>query len=133
LLRADPERLGGAERGAPLLRHQHHGADRAATPTDQGSARDLAAIPDVFSPFLGFPLLAHSLFLPLGLGPASRLNMPSWRVIRALAHAISPALSTGLACGLAAAHGENPCNNVAPRGTQKRAPLISRACFSPAR
>src|SRR5262249_6309278 len=69
LLRADPERLGGAERGAPRLRHQHHGADRAATPTDQGSARELAAIPDVFSPFLGFPLLAHWLFLPLGLGP----------------------------------------------------------------
>ena len=59
LLGADLERLGGAEGRTPRRRHQHHGADRAAAPADQGAARDLAAIPDVFGPFLVLPLLSH--------------------------------------------------------------------------
>ena len=59
LLGADFKRLGSAEGGAPRRRHQHHGADRAAAPADQGAARNLAAIPDVFGPFLVLPLLSH--------------------------------------------------------------------------
>src|ERR1700684_4026744 len=43
--------------GAPKA--ARHGADPAAAPADQGAARDLAAIPDVFGPFLVLPLLSH--------------------------------------------------------------------------
>src|SRR5262249_46583553 len=59
LFRTDPIGLGRAEGGAPGLRHQHHGADRAAAPADEPPARELAAIPDVFGPLLFFPFLRH--------------------------------------------------------------------------
>src|SRR5438477_21133 len=71
LLGADLEGLGGTEGRAPRRRDQHHGADRATAPADEPPARELAAIPDVFSPLLFFPLLAHWfpswLFRPSGI------------------------------------------------------------------
>src|SRR6516164_9494078 len=59
LFGTDPVGLGGAEGGAPRLRHQHHGADRAAAPADEPPAREPAPIPELFSPLLFSPLLRH--------------------------------------------------------------------------
>ena len=59
LLGADLVRLGRAEGRAPRRRHQHHRADRAAAPADDGAARDLAAVPNVFRPVFVFPFFRH--------------------------------------------------------------------------
>ncbi len=74
LLGADLVGFFGAKGGAPRGRDQHHGADRAAAPADDTAAGDLAAVPDVFSPLLFFPLLSHrmSLLLDLAKAPCRR-------------------------------------------------------------
>src|SRR5271169_5009995 len=56
LLRTDLIGLGGAESGAPRRRHQYHGADCTAAPTDNAAAGDFAAVPNVLRPLLVFPL-----------------------------------------------------------------------------
>ncbi len=63
LLGTDLVSLGSAESGAPRRREQHHGADRAAAPADEAAAGDFAAVPDVFCPFLFFPLFSHRMSL----------------------------------------------------------------------
>ena len=62
LQRADLVRLGLAEGGLPRRRHQHGRAQRARAGgaiADQAAARDLAAVPELFSPILRFLMVSH--------------------------------------------------------------------------
>ena len=77
LFGTDLDRLGGAESRAPRRRHQHHRADRAAAPTDDTAARDLAAVPDVLRPGFVFPFFSHQQLLPLESGCSNRKRPPA--------------------------------------------------------
>ena len=119
LLGADLIGLGGAEGGAPWRRHQHRRPDRAGTPADDPAARGLAAIPDVFGPFLFFPLFSHrdspSGFPPKSIARACTILTAAgsgpWRALGelriALANAILKVVSTRFALA-AARRGRGP-------------------------